>query len=123
MTPHAHLHPLFDAIGGRPALTVVVESFYQRVLADPLLAPLFANTDMAKQRAHQVDFLSAALGGPEGYRGPSLRSAHQGRGITREHFAHVAGHLQDALREANVEARAVDAIMTTAASLMSEVVG
>jgi len=41
-----------------------VDEFYKRVLSDPLLAPLFANTDMKKQRNHQIAFLAYALGGP-----------------------------------------------------------
>ena len=34
----------YDRIGGKPALAAVVDDFYRRVLADELLAPLFAAT-------------------------------------------------------------------------------
>lgn len=123
MTLPTSLHPLYATIGGREPLVAVVDDFYDRVLADPVLAPLFAGTDMRRQRAHQVEFLAAAFGGPEAYRGPSLRQAHRGRGITREHFARVAGHLEAALVGAKVEPRVVQAILATVAALQPEIVG
>ncbi len=114
---------IFDKIGGKAALTAVVDQFYTRVLADKKLAPLFAKTDMKKQRAHQVAFLTMALGGPNEYRGQGMRKAHEGRGITGEHFGLVAGHLQATLEWAKVGATEIAQIMTAAASLKDDVVG
>lgn len=114
---------IFDKIGGKAALTAVVDQFYTRVLADKKLAPLFAKTDMKKQRAHQVAFLAMALGGPNEYSGQGMRKAHEGRGITGEHFGLVAGHLQATLEWAKVGATEITQIMTAAASLKDDVVG
>lgn len=114
---------IFDKIGGKAALTAVVDQFYTRILADKKLAPLFAKTDMKKQRAHQVAFLTMALGGPNEYRGQGMRKAHEGRGITNEHFGLVAGHLQATLEWAKVGAAEITQIMTAAASLQGDVVG
>ena len=118
-----HTQSLYDKIGGKQALMAVVDQFYVRILADKKLAPLFAKTDMKKQRAHQVAFLAMALGGPSAYTGKSMRPAHAGRGITAEHFGLVAGHLQATLEWAKVGKPEVTAIMTAAASLKDEVVG
>lgn len=125
MTPptNTRSRSVFDRIGGKAALTAVVDQFYTRILADKKLAPLFAQTDMKKQRAHQVAFLAMALGGPNEYSGQSMRAAHQGRGITAEHFGLVAGHLQTTLEWAKVGAEEIRAIMTAAASLRDDVVG
>ncbi|MFN9843943.1 MAG: group I truncated hemoglobin [Planctomycetota bacterium] len=114
---------LYDRIGGKAALTAVVDAFYARVLADAFLAPLFAGTDMRQQRAHLVAFLAMALGGPTEYRGQGMRQAHAGRGITAEHFGRVAGHLQATLTWANVGAAEVAQIMAAAASLQDDVTG
>lgn len=113
---------LYDRIGGKAALTAVVDQFYVRILADKKLAPLFTNTDMKRQRSHQVAFLAMALGGPSEYSGRSMRSAHAGRGITDEHFGLVAGHLQATLQWAKVGAAEITAIMTAAAGLQADVV-
>ena len=113
---------LYERIGGRAALEAVVDEFYRRIVADQQLAPLFAKTDMKKQRGHQVAFLAAALGGPADYRGKDMRAAHVGRGITANHYAAVAGHLQGTLQWAGVGGEELAAIMATAASLQSQVV-
>ncbi len=103
-------------------MTLVVDEFYRRILADKALAPLFAKTDMKKQRSHQIAFLAYALGGPNEYKGASMKAAHAGRGITADHFGRVAGHLQSTLQWAKVGEPEVTAIMGAAASLQSDVV-
>lgn len=113
---------IYERIGGKQALTAVVDEFYRRILADDSLSPLFAATDMAAQRRHQVAFLAFALGGPNEYRGAGMKRAHAGRGITDAHFAAVAGHLQDTLQWAAVGADQVVQIMAAAASLRNDVV-
>jgi hemoglobin len=67
---------LFDRLGGRAAVEAAVELFYEKVLADDLLSPFFANTDMTRQRAQQKAFLTFAFGGPNNYTGQDLRTAH-----------------------------------------------
>lgn len=114
---------LYQRIGGKAALQAVVDEFYRRVLADELLAPLFAQTDLQKQRQHQVAFLAMALGGPNEYRGAGMRAAHAGRGITHAHFHAVAGHLQATLHWAGVGGEEIGQIMAAAASLQGDVVG
>lgn len=113
---------LYEKIGGKQALNTVVDEFYRRVLADQSLAPLFVDTDMEQQRAHQVAFLAYALGGPKDYKGAGMKKAHEGRGITKEHFGAVAGHLQGTLQWANVGAQEIAQIMAAAASLENDVV-
>ncbi len=114
---------IYDRIGGKGALTAVVDDFYRRVLGDPLLQPLFSGTDMEQQKRHQVAFLTAALGGPAAYKGKDMRAAHRGRGITDRHFGAVAGHLQASLEQAKVGREDLGAIMQAAASLKDQVVG
>ena len=113
---------IYDRIGGKEALAVVVDDFYARILRDSSLRPLFAATDMRKQKAHQVAFLTAALGGPAAYKGKDMRAAHGGRGITAAHFGAVAGHLKDALVQAKVTTADVEAILQAAASLQDQIV-
>ena len=45
---------LFDRIGGMKALINAVDVFYERILADPTLAPFFEGVEMSKQRTKQV---------------------------------------------------------------------
>ncbi len=113
---------LYERLGGAKALTAVVEGLYVRILADPLLAPFFKATDMARQRRQQVAFLSQAFGGPEVFKGPGMKAAHAGRGIQQEHFMAVAGHLQATLVAAGVPAALVAEVMGQVAPLSAVIV-
>ena len=114
---------LYEKIGGKQALLAVVDQFYARILGDEMLKPLFLNTDMRKQRSHQVAFLAYVLGGPSEYQGKAMRPAHVGRGITDQHFGLVAGYLQATLEWAKVGKAEVTAIMTGAGLLTGDIVG
>ncbi|MCV7260347.1 globin domain-containing protein [Mycobacterium shimoidei] len=112
---------IFDKIGGHEALEVVVEDFYARVLDDDELAGFFAGTNMDRLKGKQAAFLAAALGGPEPYKGPSMKQVHQGRGITMHHFDLVAGHLTDSLTAAGVPAETITEILGVIAPLADEI--
>ncbi len=97
---------LFDKLGGENAIDLAVDKFYERVLADDRIKHFFANTDMAKQRQHQKDFLTYAFGGTEHYDGRLMRSAHkqlvERQGLAEEHFDAVAENLMSTLEELGV---------------------
>lgn len=90
---------LFERIGGVQGVKRLVGAFYRRVLADDTLAPFFEKTSMDKLEEMQIEFFSAALGGPLRYSGESLEEAHAGRGIGANHMQHFVGHLLAALEE------------------------
>jgi hemoglobin len=114
---------IYDQIGGAEALEGVVADFYDRVLADPQLAPFFTGTNMARLRGKQAEFFAAALGGPEPYTGAPMRQVHQGRGITMHHFNLVAGHLTESLHAAGVPAPIVGQIIGAVAPLADDIAG
>jgi hemoglobin len=113
---------IYEAIGGQPALAVVVDDLYARVLADLRLSGFFAGTNLTRLKGRQVEFFAAALGGPESYRGPSMTDAHRGRGIRQIHFDLVAGHLVAALSEAGIPDDTIGLIIAAIAPLAGEIV-
>jgi hemoglobin len=117
----AEPNTVYDRIGGREAIELVVEDFYVRVLADEQLAGFFSGANMSRLRGKQIEFFAAALGGPEPYTGAPMKQVHRGRGITMHHFNLVAGHLSDALAGAGVSAATVTAIISTIAPLAPEI--
>lgn len=112
---------LYAQLGGHDALDIVVEDFYCRVLDDDRLAGFYAGADMRRVKARQVEFLSAMLGGPGPYTGSSMRQVHQGRGITRYHFALVAAHLADSLGATGLHPDTITAILDAIAPLAGEI--
>ena len=92
----------YVAVGGAPAITAVVNRFYDLVVADERLAGYFEGVEMVRLKRHQVALVSQVMGGPVEYEGRELREAHQGMGISTEDFAVVVDHLVTALTEAGV---------------------
>jgi hemoglobin len=90
---------VYDLLGDdRQAMLSVTTSFYQRVLADDMLAPYFTGVDMDRQSVMLAEFLALAFGGPHAYAGRDLRTAHAGLpGLTDAHFDRVIAYLAGAL--------------------------
>jgi hemoglobin len=113
---------IYEQIGGQEALAAVVDDFYERVLADAELAPFFTGTSMPRLKGMQVEFFAAALGGPDEYRGRSMKDVHRGRGVAQHHFDLVAKYLVDALLAAGVPAETTEVIIGAIAPLSEEIV-
>ena len=113
---------LYEAIGGRPALTAAVDVFYGRLVADPVLGPFFPGGVGARHRAYVVTALGEALGGPERYRGPDIAGAHRGLGISDAHFDLAALHLYATLDSLSVPRHLADHIVGIVATLRPAVV-
>src|SRR3954468_10006848 len=94
---------LYDELGGSAAVSAAVDLFYDRVLADPMLAPYFEGIAVPKLKGHQRAFITAALGGPHAYAGRSMADAHAGLAITPSAFGAVVSHLADSLAELGVD--------------------
>jgi hemoglobin len=77
---------LYEWLGGLPALERLTSRFYDRVLADPLLAPVFSGMAPDHPR-HVAWFLAEVFGGPKLYsdqRGghPTMLSHHLRKYLT-----------------------------------------
>lgn len=102
---------LFEKVGGQAAIDQVVDSFYEKVLADPVVNGYFKNTDMAKQRRHQAAFIGYALGSGVNYSGKSMEKAHEGMNLQPVHFDAIVNHLTSTLREFGVQQGEIDQIV------------
>ncbi|MCB0337751.1 MAG: hypothetical protein KDD62_15650, partial [Bdellovibrionales bacterium] len=114
--------PLFERLGGSPAIEATVEEFYRRVLADDLLKAFFNGLNMTALKKKQVDFFTQALGGPANYQGRDMESSHEYLGIASEHFDAVAGHLVGTLQSLNVSQDLIDEVVSVVAPLKDIIV-
>ena len=92
----------YTRLGGSEPVRVVVQQFYERVLADPALAPYFEGVDMTVQRRHFALLVVQLLGGPSEYDGRELGEAHRGLHITNVAYDKVVAHLVATLQAAQV---------------------
>jgi hemoglobin len=130
MTHHTTSHgiqpskpTLFERLGGMVSIDVAVDRFYDRVLGDPELAPLFDEVDLRRQRVHQKAFLAMALGGPHRYDGRGLADAHRHLPISDRHVDLVAGHLAAVLAGLGVSPALIDEVVAAIDGLRDEVLG
>ncbi|MDX6667201.1 MAG: hemoglobin [Solirubrobacteraceae bacterium] len=85
---------LYEWVGGGPAFERLTEAFYQRVRADEIVGPLFAN--MPPEHPHHVAvWLAEVFGGPKAYSEqhggyPHMLSKHAGLALTEEQRARWA---------------------------------
>ena len=77
---------LYDRLGGKPAITAVVDDFVARVAADRRINRFFANTDVPPFKAKLVDQICEASGGPCKYTGKDMKTAHAGMGVANTDF-------------------------------------
>lgn len=113
---------LFETLGAELGIRTVVDDFYDRVVADPSLAHYFTSVDMSALRRHQVDFLSAATGGPKQYDGHDLAQAHAPLGVTDSAFNAVVGHLIASLEACDVAPDTISTVVSALAPLRSDIV-
>lgn len=112
----------YERVGGGPAISVVVDRFYDLVLGDARLASYFTDTDLPRLKRHQVLLISQVLGGPAEYDGRELRHAHARLDVSREDFRLVVAYLAQALDEAGVEAEIIARVGATLAATEDDVV-
>ncbi len=110
---------LYDLLSGdRHAMHSVTTAFYQKILADELLAPYFRGVDMDRQASMLAEFLAMAFGGPHAYSGRDLRAAHAHLpALADMHFDLVVAYLANTLRECGVS----DGDIATAAAVAETV--
>jgi hemoglobin len=93
---------LYQRLGGKKAITAVVDEFVGRVAADNRINGYFKNTAsdpkrLAHFKMNLVDQICEASGGPCKYKGKDMKTAHAGMGITDADFNALVEDLVGAL--------------------------
>ena len=97
---------LFTRVGGMPYFTSLVERFYAKVEADPVLRPLYPE-DLEPGKAHLALFLVQLWGGPPYYaveRGrPLLRMRHMPFAIGQAERDAWFTHMRDCVLDSGAD--------------------
>ncbi len=114
---------LYERLGGRAAITAVVERFVARTGKDPRLEARFLNTDIPHLKAAMLDQISEGTGGPFKYSGKDMRTAHAGLNITEAEFAAFMEDLKTTLDEMKVPEREQREVLASFNALKADTVG
>ncbi len=88
---------LYDRLGGKTAISAVVDEFVANVASDSRINGRFATTDIPKLKGHLVDQVCMATGGPCTYHGRDMRTTHAGMKISNRDFGALVEDLVKAL--------------------------
>ena len=88
---------LYERLGGKEAITAVVDTFVGTVGADKRINGFFASTDLTKLKMHLVNQICEASGGPCKYTGRTMKQTHAGMGVTEAAFGALVEDLVSAL--------------------------
>lgn len=77
---------LYTRLGGKPAITAVIDQFVANVANDKRINERFATTDIPRLKKNLVDQVCMASGGPCAYTGRDMKTTHAGMRITTADF-------------------------------------
>lgn len=119
--PPAHAS-LFDDLGGERGVQAIVDRAVTRWLADPRIAPTFADTNMTRFRRLLNEQLCAVAEGPCRYTGKDMATAHRGLDLHQAQFNALAEELQDAMEELGVAYHTQNRLIARLAPMHRDVV-
>lgn len=113
---------LFDRLGGKAAITAVVDSFVARVAADARINKKFAKSDVGRVKAMLVDQICTQTGGPCTYTGRSMKEAHANMGVTEGEFNALVEDLVTTLKSFNVPDKEQNELLTALGAMKGDIV-
>lgn len=117
---------LIDQLGGPKRLRLTIENFYDKVISDPMLAPVFEEADVTTIRGKQKMFFNMVLGGEDDYHGRDLTKAHAHlveNGIGDPHFSRMKALFRQTMVEMAVDEETIEKIVIVFESHRNDVLG
>jgi hemoglobin len=114
---------LYDRLGAKDAITVVIDDFVANVAADKRINARFAKTNIPHLKQMLVEQVCQATGGPCTYTGKSMKDAHKGMKITEADFNALVEDLTQSLDKHNVGATEKTELLTALGGMKGDIVG
>jgi hemoglobin len=122
MADTAASRSLYDRLGGKSAITAVVDTFVARVAADARINKKFARSNITRVKTMLVDQICAQTGGPCTYTGRPMREAHRNMGVTDGEFDALVEDLVATLNQFNVPKREQDELLAALGTMKPDIV-
>lgn len=113
---------LYDRLGGKLAITAVVDDFVGRVATSSRINGKFANTDIPRLKMLLVEQICQASGGPCTYSGRSMKATHLGMGVSSSDFDALVGDLVATLNKFKVPEREKNELLGALGPMKSDIV-
>lgn len=118
---------LYDRLGGKSAISALVDDFVANCAADKRINSFFAATAkdaarLAKFKNNLVDQICEAAGGPCKYTGKDMKTAHAGMGITEADFNALVEDLVKSLNKFKVGKAEQDQLLGVLGPMKAQIV-
>ncbi len=113
---------LYDRLGGKEAITAVVDTFVGNVAGDKRINGFFASTNIPTLKMHLVNQICEASGGPCTYTGRTMKQTHAGMGITDAAFNALVEDLVKALDHHKVGNKEQDELLGVLGPMKRDIV-
>ena len=124
---------LYERLGGKEAITAVVDDFVNRGAADPKVNFTRQNVpgvtawqatpeNVAKVKQRIAEFVVMAAGGPKTYEGETMKVSHSGMKITDAEFDALAADLRASLEKFKVPKKEADELMAVVGTTRKDIV-
>ncbi|HLH01074.1 MAG TPA: group 1 truncated hemoglobin [Bryobacteraceae bacterium] len=118
---------VYNSLGGKKAITAVVDDFVSRVAADNRINGFFQATAsdparLAKFKKNLVDQICEATGGPCKYKGKDMKTAHAGMGVSAADFNALVEDLVASLDKFHVKDEDKNALLSALGPMKSDIV-
>jgi hemoglobin len=119
--------PLYERLGGQPAVEAVASGLVDSILADNRVNKWFTHAaaspaNTAAYKAKLAQFICQNTGGPCKYTGHDMVSAHRGRHVTSEAFDAVVQDLIAVLDKLKVPQKEKDDVLAVLGPLKASIV-
>lgn len=117
---------LYDRLGGKGAITAVVDDFLTNLAQDPRINTRFAAPGSATNqntRAKLIELICAGTGGPCTYTGLDMKTAHAGMIITDAEFGALVEDLVKTLDKFKVPAQEKNELLGILGPMKKDIVG
>lgn len=113
---------LYERLGGKDAISAVIDDFVARVAADSRVNQKFARSDVERVKFHLKEQVCAVTGGPCKYTGNSMTKTHHNMKVTEGEFNALVEDLVATLDKFNVPAKEKGEVLAALGPLKSQIV-
>ncbi|HMB34406.1 MAG TPA: group 1 truncated hemoglobin [Methylomirabilota bacterium] len=117
---------LYQRLGGRENIKLIVDDFVTTMAADPRVNSRFKGLDaarVAKLQTNLADQICDATGGPCAYLGQDMKTVHKGMGITEAEWNATVEDLVKSLNKFKVGAKEQEELLAALGGMKKDIVG
>ena len=113
---------LYKALGEKPGITLIVDDFVNRMVADVRIRPMFKNTKLPNLKEQLRDQFCVLSGGPCKYEGDTMKASHAELGIDKANFNTAVELLQLAMDGQGVPFREQNKLLALLAPMHRDII-